>query len=114
MALKRGNLDLLVMILIPIFIGLGFEALTIWSITQIRERKNLYSATTGIVTAMKHSPHFGDQSKAAWFRLDCRGIPDWRPGLSDRGLATAHASTPQAQTSATQAITIVNAKAAVS
>lgn len=74
MALKKGNLDLLVMILIPIFIGLGFVALTIWSVTQIRARENLHSATTGIVTALKRSPHFGDQSKAAYVTfVDQRG-----------------------------------------
>ena len=74
MAAKQGNLDLLIMILIPIFIGLGFTALTIWSVMQIRERENTFSTATGIVTALKRSPHFGDQSKAAYVTFtDQRG-----------------------------------------
>lgn len=63
---RRLELDLLVMALIPIFVGLGFAALTTWSILQIQKREGTYVATTGTVTSLKLSPRFGDPSKAPY------------------------------------------------
>jgi Protein of unknown function (DUF3592) len=63
---RRFELDLLIMILIPIFIGLGFAALTTWSAIQIQKREDTYVETVGTVTSLKTSPHFGDRSTAAY------------------------------------------------
>ena len=37
---RRLELDLLIMALIPIFVGLGFAALTAWSAIQIQKRED--------------------------------------------------------------------------
>lgn len=63
---RPQELDLLIMILIPLCVGLVFAALTTWSVVQLNKRENAYVATTGIVTSLKPSPHFGDTSKAAY------------------------------------------------
>lgn len=60
------ELDLLIMVLIPIVVGLGFAALTTWSVVQLQKREGAYMATTGTVTSLKPSPRFGDPSKAAY------------------------------------------------
>lgn len=60
------ELDLLIMVLIPIVVGLGFAALTTWSVVQLHKREGSYVATTGTVTSLKPSPRFGDPSKAAY------------------------------------------------
>lgn len=73
---RRLELDLLIMVLIPIFVGLGFAALTTWSVFQAHKREGTYVATTGTVTSLKRSSRFGDPSKAAYVTFtDHRGRP---------------------------------------
>lgn len=63
---RRLELDLLIMVLIPIFVGLGFAILTTWSFFQLQKRENTYVTTTGTVTSLKRSSRFGDPSKATY------------------------------------------------
>jgi ABC-type antimicrobial peptide transport system permease subunit len=62
---RRLELDLLIMVLIPIFVGLVFAILTTWSVFQLQKREGTYVTTTGTVTSLKRSRRFGDPSKAA-------------------------------------------------
>jgi len=73
---RRLELDLLIMVLIPIFVGLGFAALTTWSVSQVQKRKGSYVAATGTVTSLKRSSRFGDPAKAAYVTFkDQQGRP---------------------------------------
>lgn len=73
---RHLELDLLIMVLIPIFVGLGFAALTTWSVFQVQKREGTYVATVGTVTSLKRSSRFGDPSKAAYVTFtDQQGRP---------------------------------------
>lgn len=59
------NTELLLILLIPIVVGLGFIALTTWEVKQRLHQERALAVTSGVVSSLKVSPHFGDRSKAA-------------------------------------------------
>lgn len=59
------NTELLLILLIPIVVGMGFIALTTWEVKQRLRQERASAVTSGVVSSLKVSPHFGDRSKAA-------------------------------------------------
>lgn len=68
------NTELLLILLTPIVLGLGFIALTTWEVTQRLHQEHTLAVASGVVSSLKVSPHFGDRSKAAYVTFaDHRG-----------------------------------------
>lgn len=68
------NTELLLILLIPIVVGLGFIALTIWEVTQRLHQEHSLAVTSGVVSSLKSGPRIGDRSKAAYVTFtDHRG-----------------------------------------
>ncbi len=59
------NTEMLLILLIPIVLGLGFITLATLEVTQQLRQERTFAVTAGVVSSLKSSPRTGDRSKAA-------------------------------------------------